>query len=93
MKLFTFINGGIEYDCHRVARSERHGVSLLLETKSNNWIVANGVNVQSEKDFVLNEGKCYGDWNHGHYFMEHKEKAIMYFNSIKEEALMEVGAK
>lgn len=83
-KLFTFINGNTEYSCHGVARSSRFGLSLLLKSPAGNWIVANGVNVKSERGFVVDNGICVGDWNHGHYFMESVSKATQYFYAIKE---------
>ena len=87
-KLFDFINNGITYEVHGVCRTARHGLSLLLKTAGGNWIVANGVNVSCEKNFVVNNGFATGDWNHGHYFMEHWWNAYQYWLSIKEAELV-----
>lgn len=85
--MFTFINNKIEYTVHGVVRTARFGLSMLLETKAGNWIVANGVNVTNEKNFIINEGFATGDWNHGHYYMEDEWKAREYFSFLKENAL------
>ena len=85
--MFTFINNKIEYKCHGVVRTARHGISLLLETKAGNWIVANGANIQTEKFIAQSTGIASGDWNHGHYYMGDEWKAREYFRHLQENAL------
>ena len=85
--MFTFINNKIEYTCHDVVRTYAHGLSLLLETKAGNWIVANGANIQTEKFVAQTTGYVTGDWNHGHYFMGDKWGAKNYFEALKEKAV------
>ncbi len=58
-----------------------HGVTALLLSPGNNWIVANGLNIRDTTE--LPEATIYhGDWNHGHYFMENETEAKRYFNSV-----------
>lgn len=87
-KICTFMNGPTAYEVYGICRTTRHGLSLLLKTPAGNWIVANGVNVRCEKGFLVSEGYAFGDWDHGHYFMEHEHEARMYFRAVKETEVL-----
>ena len=59
-----------------------HGITALLESPSGNWIVANGVNIMNTTEF--DDITLYqGDWNHGHYFMNNKLDAMIYFLEVQ----------
>ena len=74
---YTLINGKDHYKCYGL-RHTSHGRTCLFKTEGGNWIVANGVNWFTP----LTGGVVRGDWNHGHYFMEHKEEALAYFKEV-----------
>lgn len=74
---FTLINNGTRYDCYGFKRTS-HGLTCLFKTPGGNWIVANGVNFFKE----ISNHEVNGDWNHGHYFMEHEAEARKYFKEV-----------
>lgn len=74
---YSLKNGGTVYTVYEEKKT-RHGITALLKTPGGNWIVANGLNKYSP----MIDCEVNGDWNHGHYFMEHKDKAIRYFEEV-----------
>lgn len=75
--IFTLINAGAKsrFACFGQKKTAAHGVSCLLRSPGGMWIVANGVRKYSP----MIDHEVYGDWAHGHYFMENRKKAVDYF--------------
>lgn len=75
---YVLVNNSCRYVCY-CDKKTTYGRTALLKTPGGNWVVANGVNFYSP--MILCE--VHGDWNHGHYFMEDKKKAIAYYEEVK----------
>lgn len=74
---FSFKNAGTVFTCY-AHKKTRYGQTALFKTQGGNWIVANGVHFYSP----MLDCEVVGDWDHGHYFMENKDKAVRYYEEV-----------
>ena len=75
---WVLINNGTRYVVYCEKKSS-FGNTAIVKTPAGYWAVVHHINAYSP---MINS-EMHGDWNHGHYFMEDKQKAIRYYEGVK----------